>query len=70
MITVRGPTSRLGDDCFPEIEVTGTPRRALVLGANINGFRVSRSSSSSSPQYCAGRRLTLHIRTLEVRPES
>ena len=27
-------------------------------------------SSSSSSKYCAGRRLTLHIRTLEVRPES
>ena len=25
---------------------------------------------SSSSQYCAGRRLMLHIRTLEVRPES
>ena len=32
--------------------------------------RVLIACSSSSSQYCAGRRLTLHIRTLEVRPES
>ena len=47
MITVRGPTSRLGDDCLPEIEVTGTPRRALVLGAN-HGCRVHRVKSNTS----------------------
>ena len=28
------------------------------------------NNSSSSSQYCAGRRLMLHIRTLEVRPDS
>ena len=30
----------------------------------------SSSSTSYSSQYCAGQRLTPHIRTLEVRPES
>ena len=30
-------------------------------------YRVS-SSSSSSSHFCAGKRLTTHIRTLEVRP--
>ena len=33
-------------------------------------IRISNNDNSSSSQYCAGRRLTLHIRTLEVRPES
>ena len=42
----------------------------LCAGFSRTLHRVSYFVSSSSSQYCAGRRLTLHIRTLEVRPES
>ena len=46
---------------FPEVS-------KVLLFYSIIAHVTDRSPLSS--QYCAGRRLTLHIRTLEVRPES
>ena len=49
--------------------VNGRPIGYSLYRLRDRAFVMVRPSSSSS-QYCAGRRLTLHIRTLEVRPEA